>query len=249
MSQTRAGWRPWLVVGSAAAAGFAAGGLGWRIAEAARLLRGSRPYQSSPADPMASMLVVGDSTGVGAGASLPERSVAGLLGTAYPRLRVVNRARNGAKWSEFAGQISAEAGEFDILLVMGGGNDVIRGTPVGRLQADALRAARTARQRARYVILLPPGNLGNAPFFWRPLSTWIDHRARRLHHAVREAAAATGTKYVDLYRPRRIDPFALRPGVLLSSDGLHPSDAGYRVWLRELQQQAGLDRLVASDCR
>lgn len=242
-------WRPWLLVSAAAAVGVAAGAMAWRMAQSARLLRASQPYESDPPDPVAAVLVVGDSTGVGTGASLPERSVAGMLGTAQPRLRVVNRARNGARWRDFAEQIAAEPGRFDLILIVGGGNDVIRGTARRRLRAHVLSAARLARERSDRVILLPPGNLGNAAFFDPPLSAWMAHRSRRLHAVVREAAEVTGARYVDLYRPGDTDPFALRPRELLAADGLHPSDAGYRVWMRELRAQADVERWAAAHAR
>jgi lysophospholipase L1-like esterase len=44
---------------------------------------------------------------------------------------------------------------------------------------------------------------------------------------------------IDMARPREQDPFVLHPE-LNASDGLHPSDAGYRVWRDELLAQSGL---------
>jgi lysophospholipase L1-like esterase len=244
MNAARASWRPWALVGLAAVLGAASGCSAWRMGQSAKLLRASEPYQSSPSEPSATLLVVGDSTAVGTGASIPERSVPGLLGTAHPRLKVVNRARDGAKWRDFAEQLEAERGRFDAVLVIGGGNDVIRATPSQRLQEDVRRVAALARERSERVILLPPGNVGNAPFFWRVTAPWMSHRSRQLHDAVRTAAAATGATYVNLYRPRETDPFALRPDELHAADGLHPSDAGYRLWLTEVQKQAGGEKLA-----
>ena len=42
--------------------------------------------------------------------------------------------------------------------------------------------------------------------------------------------------YVRLFKDRSTDPFVLRPE-LNASDGLHPSDAGYRVWWEALREQ------------
>ena len=88
--------------------------------------------------------------------------------------------------------------------------------------------------------------VSQAPFFWRPLAWWMDARSRAMHAAVREAADATGARYVNLYKPRAEDPFAQRPQELHARDGLHPSDAGYALWLRELDAQAGLSRTLAA---
>ena len=56
----------------------------------------------------------------------------------------------------------------------------------------------------------------------------------------RQAAAANGAGYVNLFSERATDPFALEPARLHASDRLHPSDAGYALWHRELAAQSRL---------
>lgn len=51
----------------------------WRIKQSADLARQSQPFEASPQNAGASLLVVGDSTAVGTGASSPAASLAGLL--------------------------------------------------------------------------------------------------------------------------------------------------------------------------
>lgn len=119
-----------------------------RLHESAELTRLSRPLQRTPVQPSLRLLVVGDSTAVGTGATVPEASVAGLLGLAFPRLQIDNRARDGAK-------------------------------------------------------------------------------------------------LVSLFREAADDPFVQRPE-LNAADGLHPSDAGYRVWFDELMAQASLPQRLSA---
>jgi lysophospholipase L1-like esterase len=216
----------------------------WRLREAAQLIRNSEPFQSAPSQASASLLIVGDSTAVGTGASRPTGSLAGLIAESHPGVRIVNMATDGAKYEDFAGQLQAAEGQFDTVLVVGGGNDVIRLTPRKKLQASARKVAALARQRGAQVILMPPGNVGNAPFFMPPVSWWMTRRSRTLHDVVQEAAKRTGAAYVNLYQPRSEDPFAQRPKEMHAKDGLHPSDEGYRLWLAELNQQAKLDTLL-----
>jgi lysophospholipase L1-like esterase len=216
----------------------------WRVRESARLLRDSEPFEALPQGATASLLIVGDSTAVGTGASSPEYSVAGLIGQSHPGVRIVNRATDGAKYQDFAAQLQSSTERFDTVLVLGGGNDVIRFTGKAALRASVGKAASLARERGARVILMPPGNVGNAPFFWPPLSWWMTKRSQALHEAVREAAQKTGATYVDLYKPRSEDPFALRAKELHASDGLHPSDSGYSLWMAELDRQAKLDTLL-----
>ncbi|PZO18358.1 MAG: GDSL family lipase [Burkholderiales bacterium] len=241
--------RSWPVVSVMALAAAAAllvtsGCAAWRIGKAAELARQSTPYQQSPPDAVLSLLIVGDSTGVGTGASTPQASLAGLLGRAHPRLRIENRARDGATFADVVRQFEG-AQRHDLVLIQAGGNDVIRLRADDDVRADIDRVTALARERAERVVLMPAGNVGNAPFFFPPASWLMTDRARRLHGFVRESAARHGAAYVNLFKDKAEDPFAQTPG-LNAADGLHPSDAGYRVWRDELMAQSGWAEVLAA---
>jgi len=51
--------------------------------------------------------------------------------------------------------------------------------------------------------------------------------------------------YVSLFEERENDPFAQQRD-LNAKDGLHPSDAGYRLWLDQLMLQADLQQRLAA---
>jgi lysophospholipase L1-like esterase len=173
--------------------------------------------------------VVGDSTAVGTGASSPAHSVAGLIARDHPRLKIINRAQDGAKFADIARQLEAVGEQrFDAILVLGGGNDVIRLTRYPVLEQDIARAAGLARTHANLVVVMPCGNVGSAPFFFAPWSWLMTKRSQVLHGFVREAAQDNSALYVNLYKDKAEDPFARRPDELNAKDGLHPSDAGYR---------------------
>jgi lysophospholipase L1-like esterase len=208
----------------------------WRLTRSAELARRSEPYQQQPLRPVRRLLIVGDSTAVGTGASTPQASMAGLLGQAFPQLAIENRAQDGARMAGVLGQLQ-EGGNFDVVLVQAGGNDVIRLSELDALNADVERVARRAAELAPQVVLMPCGNVGNAPFFFAPVSGWMTRRSRALHRFVAAAAMRHGATYVNLFHERDDDPFVREPS-LNASDGLHPSDSGYAVWWRVLQQQA-----------
>ena len=214
-----------------------------RLGAAGRLTRASRPYSVTPRHAAGSLLIVGDSTALGTGASTAEASLAGRIARRYPALAIRTVARAGARFEAIAEQLR-QAGRHDVILIAGGANDVMRFTSRERLAgAIELTLARAASQAAK-VIVVPAPNVGNAPFFPPPLSWLLSRRARALHTLVRASAAANGAAYVDLYRERAEDPFARDPQRLIAVDHLHPSDAGYAVWFDEIERQAPLSHCV-----
>lgn len=226
----------------------------WRIRQAATLAAKSEPFEQRGADTpeqgAGRLLIVGDSTAVGTGASSPEASVAGLIGRDHPGLRVVNRARDGARFADIARQLQGEEAlgdnRFDLVLVLGGGNDVIRLTRQKHMTRDVTQSLTAASRLAPVVLVLPSGNVGNAPFFFPPWSWLMTQRSRDLHAIARTAAVQTGATYVNVFAERESDPFAQQPHRFHVADGLHPSDAGYALWYAELNRQANLaERLKA----
>jgi lysophospholipase L1-like esterase len=231
----------WAALGTALLA--SAGCAVWRAGQASELARASEPFEQRPATATRRLLIVGDSTAVGTGASSPANSLAGLIAQAEPRLLIENRARDGALLADVAEQL-LRPGRFDAVLVQAGGNDVIRLRSESAMRKDLDDLLDAARQRADIVIVMPAGNVGNAPFFFAPWSWWMTRRARGMHRLVARAAARTNATYVNLFHERDDDPFVRQPE-LNASDGLHPSDAGYRVWWQVLQAQSDLLRRLA----
>lgn len=233
--------RPLYVALAVAALGLllGAGCAASRIQASAELARESEPFQASPESPAHRLLIVGDSTAVGTGASSPQASLAGLIAAEHADWAIVNRARDGAKFGDVVDQLGGSE-RFDTVLLLAGGNDVVRLTDADALRSSVDEALGRARALAPRVIVMPAGNVGNAPFFYPPWSWWMSQRARELHRIVRDAAASHDAAYVGLFKERRDDPFAQQPKRLNAADGLHPSDEGYRLWREELRRQAGL---------
>lgn len=236
--------RTGLILAGAAVLALLAGCAATRLRDAAELARLSEPFQRSLPRPEASLLIVGDSTAVGTGASSPQKSLAGLLAREFPALQIVNHGQDGATFADLRAQLPRE-GRFDAVLILAGGNDVIRLRDlddVGVRIDETLRAARTF---GKAVVVMPAGNVGNAPFFFPPVSWWMTSRARKLHDIVQAAAARHGAGYVRLFKERDEDPFAHQRG-LNARDGLHPSDAGYELWAQALLAQSRLPQALAA---
>lgn len=234
--------RPRLIAWIALAGVVAAtsGCMAQRLSVARDLAERSKPFTAAPEHSERRILVVGDSTGLGTGADSPQESVAGRIGTAHPHWLIDNFAENGAKYADVAEQLEGAHKRYDLVLVIAGGNDVMRLTPADRLRENITRVVRLAQGRAPTVVLMPMGNVGHAPFFFAPVSWLMSHRSKELHAMVQQIASESGARYVRLLQPAEIDPFALQPKKMHAADGLHPSSQGYAQWFEELQAQGGL---------
>jgi lysophospholipase L1-like esterase len=252
--------RPLALLASAvgAAAVLLGGCAFWRLGESRALAKASEPYEQHPPSAAVRLLVVGDSTAVGTGATSPSHSVAGLLGAGHPKLWIDNRARDGAKFDEVPTQLAglaslatlslaSDLARYDVVLIGAGGNDVMRGTDSEALAAAVERsfmAAKALLAPGGLVLVQPAGNVGNAPFFLPPLSGVMSSRSRELHARVQDSASRHGVRYVNLYKDKAQDPFAQRSN-LHAADGLHPSNAGYLIWRDELLAQSDLAQRLA----
>jgi lysophospholipase L1-like esterase len=211
-----------------------------RLQVSKELARQATPFDAEPARPTRRLLVVGDSTAVGTGASSSAQSLFGLIGRDHPDWQIENLAANGARYADLPGQLDRASTGNDLVLILAGGNDVMRLTGADALHAQVEQAVAQARRHGRTVVLMPCGNVGHAPFFLPPVSWWMGERSKTLHAIVAEVAQRTGSRYVRLLKPRDADPFVQQAALLNAADGLHPSDAGYRQWYEELVGQGGL---------
>lgn len=194
----------------------------------------------------ARVLVIGDSTAVGTGGP-SAMSVAARLARAFPGVRVDNAGVDGAILSDTLRQLESDGGPPPrVLLIMAGGNDVLRVASAARIEheLDALLAA--AVRRTPRVILMSPGNLASAPRLWWPFDRVLGWRSRTARDAFRRAAARHPVLHLSMFRERAEDPFAQEPERYFSDDGIHPSAEGYALWFDLLRRQAPLQRWLGS---
>jgi lysophospholipase L1-like esterase len=217
---------------------------GRRLHESVELTRLSKPLRRTLEQPSLLLLIVGDGAAVGTGATAARTSVAGLIAEHFPSLQIDNRARDGAKFAELLAELDGEE-RFDMVLVMAGGNDVVRLRALEALHSGVEHVTRRARQPADLAVLMPAGNVGNAPFFFAPVSWLMTWRSRQLHNFASDAASQHSTLLVNLFCEAADDPFVQRQE-LNAVDGLHRSDAGYRVWFDELMVQAAMSQHLSA---
>ncbi len=181
-----------------------------------------------------SMLVLGDSTAVGVGALTPGGSVAGYLAAALDA-SVENYAKSGAVAADIHAQFArAQRGQYDLVLVQIGANDVIRFRSHQGAQENLDRLLQAVAHTSDHVVLITAGKIGDAPFFPRLLAPILTMRAQALRKRFIETATLHGAVYVDLYHAA--DPFSSDPARYYAPDGLHLTSDGYRFWFDETRQ-------------
>ena len=221
--------------------------LGVRIQRGRRIAAESTPYEARRPGASKSLLIVGDSTGVGTGAVRPQDSIAGRIADEFRNVNITNLSRNGAMVRDVYEQLQG-TGErsFDVILMHAGANDILYFSPLERLRESVHALLESARKKGTYVIFLSNGNLGLAPAFFPPLSWIYTSRARKVRRLFMDAAAEYGVEYVDLFREKGGDPFSADPERFYARDFLHPGSEGYRYWYREIKKQSSLATVLGS---
>ncbi|KND51480.1 MAG: putative secreted protein [Parcubacteria bacterium C7867-007] len=203
-----------------------------------KLIDAAVPFQLRSEDKAKTLLVLGDSTAVGVGATTPDESLAGRL-SAYAHMTYVeNHAKSGAVTAALSEQIAqASLMHYDLILIQIGGNDIIQfhsAKKSGELLEKALRQLPDAEQ----VIVISAGDVGGATLFPPPI-TWIHTHLNKQHHQIfAEAVQHVGVgEYINFGISPATKVIGDNPEIYLASDGLHPSSEGYRLWFEDVAKR------------
>jgi lysophospholipase L1-like esterase len=216
----------------------------WRDVQRARSLaaRGRR-FERRLAAKGTTILILGDSTGVGVGAALPEESIAGLLAADFPDADIVNVSESGARVSDTVEQASgciAAGLHFDVAVLHVGGNDVVRATPTDKLAEGCEQLMLGLARLAHRTVWLGPPNLGIAPLFPPPYSWVMAARSRAASAVFARSAARHKVPFVDFSAPVHARHFGRRRRQHFASDGFHPNSSSYRYGYAVARQALGL---------
>ncbi|WP_396449716.1 SGNH/GDSL hydrolase family protein [Actinomadura sp.] len=201
-------------------------------------VQGANPGAGRPAF---RVVVIGESTAVGVGASRHAEALPGFLAEALGE-----RLRRSVAWS-VSGENGATARRItgglvpppggsapDLVVVTVGINDLIRRRPLRRWAADVAELVGVLRARyaeaAVLVAGMPP--VHRFPAIPRPLRYVLGARARTMDRIMAEAVRAGGAVHAPM------DEAMARDRALFAADGFHPSPAGYRAWARDLARAA-----------
>ena len=181
------------------------------------------------------LVVLGDSTAAGVGAGSPRLSypaqLAARLGEDGYRVALSALGVSGARTADvLREQVPlAEGLDPDLVFVGIGANDAIHLTPIDAVRSDMEEALRRLRATGAAVVVAGAPDMHIEAFLepLRSLSAW---RGRMVEDAITSAARAQGVPVVPL-RAVAGPRFAANPRLYNSPDRLHPSAAGYGVWV------------------
>lgn len=183
-----------------------------------------------------SVLILGDSTGYGTGASRAKDSVAGRLGQSFPSYSIENNSVNGRTIAEGIEAISElTKPQYDLILMQLGANDILQRRTVEETEVDLRRIFESLSEFSDTIIMMSNGNVGGAPRFDGQQAEAYRVSTLNFRDMYQRVSADFGVIYVDLYEDPSEDPFVQEPDKYTSHDGLHPSSIGYAYWYAALE--------------
>lgn len=197
----------------------------------------SDPY-SSKKESSEKILILGDSTAVGTGASKPEDTIGGMLARDFPNAQIVNVGVNGSTVSDLPRQIARVADQkFNLIVISSGGNDTWKFSRMETIRNHLYQVLMKAISLSDHqVVFLVNNNVGFGPFP-KFISAILTRRARKITEIIESVAIAQRIPVIDLFSSDRDNPFLKNPTGLLASDGIHPSSEGYAVWYRRMWRE------------
>ena len=209
---------------------------------AMKLTSNTVPFERITDDTRVPLLVLGDSTAVGVGASTPEESVPGRVAVYIGATYVENHAVSGARVDDVPQQVKkATLPRYRMILLQIGANDMARFRDADEAAAG-LAEVLQGLPAADTVVVISAGDLGTARIFPPPMRPWYTRVNRAYHAAFAKAAEAHGAVYVDLSRGPGKELFEKEPGTYFAPDQFHLSSAGYGLWfdaIREALEKVG----------
>lgn len=192
------------------------------------LIKNTKPFEREGKGKQ-KILILGDSLAYGTGTSSSEKSVAGLVAAHYPEAAVINKSANGKRTNELANEVEKLNDNYDVILIIIGGNDILR--PWINLNESATNLNKiysTASKHSTKVIALTTGNFKYTTLFLWPANLYYEGRSVELRDsAIKISKELPNVVYVDMVERNKTVPF---DHVKEAPDHLHLSDEGAKYW-------------------
>jgi lysophospholipase L1-like esterase len=184
--------------------------------------------------PQLRLLILGDSSAAGVGASHQDTALSGQLTRCLAHRFALDwrlQARTGATTAATIKSLEniEDIGQFDIAVIALGVNDVTRLVPGRRwtIRQRALHRLLSDRFGVRRIIASGVPPMGQFPLLPQPLRWVLGQHAARLDTALSGLAGGTpGLSHLRFDMP-------LDPGDM-ATDGFHPGPSAYAVWARHI---------------
>lgn len=188
------------------------------------------------------LLILGDSAAAGVGVGSQQQALSGYLTarlSEHYRVRWTLLARSGLTTNNTLTHLSGESwqaslrqGQYDVVLLSLGVNDVLSPLSVTRWLSATERLLSQLRQHSpkAQLLLTPVPPLGAFLAFPQPLRWFVGQRSDEFNRRLQQVIdAQTGCQLLSLQLPLSADSLAL--------DGFHPSESSYRLWAEVAAQQ------------
>lgn len=206
----------------------------WKYVHTIVLLFQVSPYEQT-VEGAPSLLILGDSTGYGLGASASENTIAGRIGSEYPNYSLVNMSANQRTIGELAPVVDNLDGTYKLILLQIGANDILQDNDLSTVEQQLRDVIQKLESHSEHILMMSSGNVGAASRFSAKESEKYERLTRQYRTMFTRVASTTPVVYIDLFAEPDADPFVSEPEVYLARDGLHPSDAGYGLWYQLLR--------------
>lgn len=207
----------------------------FRYAKSLVLIMQTSPYEQVGTG-AGRILVLGDSTGYGTGVKDSRESIAGRIGIDFPAYTIVNLSVNGDTVEKAIAREDSIEGEFDLVLLQLGANNIIKKVSLEKSLSDIQVLKELLSEHTKQVVMMSSGNVGGAAAFTGAEQEEYERLSRKFHQAVANyAETEPGFTYLHFFEEPNNDPFVLDPETYMAMDGLHPSGAGYGLWYQELK--------------
>ena len=200
-----------------------------RFLKTAVLIVRVSPYERTiPETP--TILVLGDSTGYGTGATRGKDTIAGRIAADFSQYSIKNNSKNGRTINELMPVAQSITGSYSLILLQIGGNDILQKRDVSTVEIELRSIIEILTPHTEHVVMMSTGNVGGAPVFSKTEAEAYERITRQFRQMFLKVAAGTTMTYVDLFLEPEVDIISQQPDIYLALDRLHPSSAGYKLW-------------------
>ncbi|MCA9358975.1 hypothetical protein KC926_02085 [Candidatus Kaiserbacteria bacterium] len=208
-----------------------------RLRRAIKAGKQARAAANKAENESARILVIGDSTALGTGASEASSSIAGMLIRDFPRFSLVNESENSMSIKRTREKIETLLDQhFDIVMINTGGIDTLSFTPFRNFKAELEKIlAYTKEMGASSTIIISMNNVGTAPIFHFPISAIFTYRSRQLSRLCESICREQGAVHVPLFTEFKDEPLIEKGRHHFAHDCIHPNDTGYSIWYERIK--------------